>query len=281
MKKTRILSSIIILLGILASCSEENPTEAEIDPEACFSWTADTYKVSSEILFSNCSKNATHYFWTFGDGETSTQSEPSHIFKKQGTYEIHLLAGEDKNQDGILDLLDDPSTSSLKKTITIDPNHLAVELTILTTSSWSIENPVYVSVSNAVVSLYKEYPAYNRTRFVDDPDSIELGEPDYTLESDDEGKLKIYDEDVDAVCFVVEHNGESNIVDGHLIAGVFGSQEEIDSWAYFFNWNAVVGSYKYLDLNGDGNVSSWDMTACQGISISLDETYRRDIYIGE
>jgi len=267
----------LIISGILFSCSEENPIENEAKPEACFSWTTETNIVGSEILFSNCSKNATHYFWTFGDGEISTQSEPSHIFKKQGTYEIHLLAGEDKNQDGILDLLDDPG--SLKKTITIDPNHLAVELTILTTSSWSIENPVYVPVPNAVVSLYKEYPAYNRTRFVNDPESIELGEPDYTLESDDEGKLMIYDEDVDAVCFVVEHNGESNIVDGHLIAGVFGSQEEIDGWAYI--WNAVVGSYKYLDLDEDGNVSSWDMTACEGISISLDETYRQAVYIGE
>ncbi len=264
MKKAFILP--LIISGILFSCSEENPIENEAKPEACFSWTTETNIVGSEILFSNCSKNSTYYSWTFGDGETSTQSEPSHVFKKQGTYEIKLLAGEDKNQDGILDILDD--ADSLKKTITIDPNHLAAELSILTTSNWSIDNPVYAPVPNAVISFYKEYPT-----------SFELGEPDYTLTSDNEGKLNIYDEDVDAVCFVVENNGESNIVDGYLIGGVFESQEEIDNWAYIEN--AIIGSYKYLDLNGDGIVNSDDKAPCQSISISLEETYTESVYLGK
>lgn len=264
MKKTLILT--LIISGIIFSCTEENPIENKINSEACFNWTSETNKVGSEIHFSNCSKNSTHYSWTFGDGETSIQSEPSHIFKKQGTYEIKLLAGEDKNQDGMLDFKDD--ADSLKKTITIDPNHLAVELTILTTSNWSIENPIYIPVPNAIVSLYKEYP-----------ESFNLGEPDYTMTTDNDGKIKIYDEDIDAVCFVVESNSESNIVNGYQIDGVFQSQAEIVSWASIDN--AIVGSYKYLDLNGDGIVNSNDKAPCESISISLEETYTKNVYIGE
>lgn len=68
-------------------------------------------------------------------------------------------------------------------TITTDLNHLAVELIILTTSNWSTDNKVFVPLPNAVIFLQKEYS-----------DSFMLEEPDYTMTSDDEGKLKIYEE---------------------------------------------------------------------------------------
>lgn len=264
MKKILILT--VVIISALISCKEEETIEKEIKPEACFSLDAEENKVGSEIILSNCSQNSTHYYWTFGDGESSTQNEPSHIFKKQGTYEIRLLAGEDKNQDGVLNILDD--VDSLKKTITIAPNHLAVELTILTTANWTIENPVYEPVPNAVVSLYKTYP-----------ESLDLGVPDYTMTTDNDGKLKIYDEDIDAVCFIVENNSESNIVDGYLIGGVFETQEEVDNWPYIDD--ATVGSYKYLDLNGDGIINSDDKASCQSIIISLESTYTKNVYLGE
>lgn len=84
MNKTLLLT--LIILGMLVSCSKENSIENNINPEACFCWVTKTNEVRAEILFSNCSENSTHYYWTFGDGETSTQSEPYNIFKKQGTY---------------------------------------------------------------------------------------------------------------------------------------------------------------------------------------------------
>lgn len=234
-------------------------------PEACFDITPLVGKVGDEIQFTNCSQHATHFAWTFGDGESSTQQEPVHIFRKQGSYEIKLFAGEDINGDGILDSFDDPD--STVKNIEIDPNHLSAELTIFSTSSWTPETPELAVVPGATIHLYKEQPT-----------SFELGEPDYTFTSDENGKVMFYDQDVIAKCFIVEKNGESNIVDGYLIGGVFQNQEEIDNSA--FQEGATIGGYKYVDIDGDGVITESDQTACGFISISNDETFTTDVFIG-
>ncbi len=42
--------------------------------------------------FSNYSTNATEVFWDFGDGSTSTELSPTHIFQLPGTYTVTLTA---------------------------------------------------------------------------------------------------------------------------------------------------------------------------------------------
>lgn len=42
--------------------------------------------------FNNLSKNADTYLWRFGDGKTSTESNPSHIYDTAGTYKVQLLS---------------------------------------------------------------------------------------------------------------------------------------------------------------------------------------------
>jgi gliding motility-associated-like protein len=42
--------------------------------------------------FVNLSEDADSYFWDFGDGETSTEFEPTHTYTEPGTYEVTLLA---------------------------------------------------------------------------------------------------------------------------------------------------------------------------------------------
>lgn len=264
MKKLNILAFVVFIL--LISCEEENSNKSDEISEASFSWSSESNKVSSVINFINKSDNATQYLWLFGDGETSEISEPSHIYKKQGDYEITLIAGEDINLDGLLNSLD--NADSLTKTITIVPNHLVVELSIVTTSNWTIDNPIYDPVPNAVIKLFKKSPT-----------SINLEEPDYTLTSDEDGKLMIYDEDVEAVCFIVENGDESNIVDGYLIGGVFTDQAQIDNWSYIEN--ASVGSSMYIDLNDDNIVNNDDKTLAELITISLEGTYTKTVYLGK
>ncbi|NNF01363.1 MAG: PKD domain-containing protein, partial [Bacteroidia bacterium] len=46
----------------------------------------------SEVFFVNQSSNATTYLWDFGDGITSTEFEPSHIYNVPGFYTITLIA---------------------------------------------------------------------------------------------------------------------------------------------------------------------------------------------
>lgn len=48
--------------------------------------------VGGTVGFTNSSINASSYFWDFGDGNTSTQEEPWHVYNSPGTYTVMLVA---------------------------------------------------------------------------------------------------------------------------------------------------------------------------------------------
>lgn len=50
--------------------------------------------IPDPVEFENNSENANEYFWDFGDGNTSTDFEPSHIYTQPGTYTITLVASD-------------------------------------------------------------------------------------------------------------------------------------------------------------------------------------------
>ena len=50
------------------------------------------YVAPCTITFVNHSQNADTYKWTFGDGQSSTEEDPSHLFSAGGSYEIKLKA---------------------------------------------------------------------------------------------------------------------------------------------------------------------------------------------
>lgn len=91
---TSITSMIsIILLAITMLNCEEETTKA---PVACMEADKQTAFVGQDISFSNCSENATAYYWEFGDGATSVEYSPSHSWDEAGSYDVTLqaLAGE-------------------------------------------------------------------------------------------------------------------------------------------------------------------------------------------
>ncbi|NPA68821.1 MAG: PKD domain-containing protein [Chlorobi bacterium] len=61
------------------------------------------------IEFQNYSKYATSFLWEFGDGETSEEKNPSHIYENQGTYTC------------LLNAICNGDTSKFSKQITIKP----------------------------------------------------------------------------------------------------------------------------------------------------------------
>ncbi len=63
----------------------------EISPAVTNSFTANIIN-NNELLTSNTSQDADSYLWKFGDGVTSTEDEPSYIYKKDGTYKVELCA---------------------------------------------------------------------------------------------------------------------------------------------------------------------------------------------
>ena len=93
--------AICVSLGLLTSCEEEVYAEAgsiadKTPPTAAFSATQgvglnDEWKTYS---FSNQSSSATDYSWDFGDGNSSSDFEPSNIYPGEGTYTISLTASD-------------------------------------------------------------------------------------------------------------------------------------------------------------------------------------------
>ncbi len=78
-------------------CSDSTSVQVAIYPRVLAQFTSDTSGCSPlSILFHNHSLNATSYLWNFGDGVTSNQFEPTHLFTNPATatltYPVTLTA---------------------------------------------------------------------------------------------------------------------------------------------------------------------------------------------
>ncbi len=62
------------------------------------------------VAFTDLSENVTEWKWDFGDGDTSTDQEPVHIYSAAGSYNVSLIAN---NEDG---------TSTKTSKITVNEN---------------------------------------------------------------------------------------------------------------------------------------------------------------
>ncbi len=51
--------------------------------------------------FSNTSSDATSWYWNFGDGQSSTQQNPSHTYSTDGTYNVMLIANNSCGSDTV------------------------------------------------------------------------------------------------------------------------------------------------------------------------------------
>lgn len=92
MKNPLFFLSVLIAAIIVFGCKKENT-----DVKACFSYTV-TEIVAGEVQFINCSENATSYLWDFGDGNTSSEKEPKHIFAGSFPFSVSLVAINGSNR---------------------------------------------------------------------------------------------------------------------------------------------------------------------------------------
>ena len=65
-------------------------------PTAAFTYV----KEGNVVEFTNASSNATSYLWDFGDGATSTDLNPVHIYAGDGDYTVTLTAYDDAMMSG-------------------------------------------------------------------------------------------------------------------------------------------------------------------------------------
>ncbi|MEZ4986947.1 MAG: PKD domain-containing protein [Saprospiraceae bacterium] len=146
-------------------------------PFADFSFTA----TGMTYQFTNLSQNEDDLEWSFGDGNTSTQENPSHTYSEPGTYTVTL------------DVFNECGTESYQETIVVEADLIAEFTSDVTTGctslvvnfedvsiglpiawEWTFEggNPATSSLANPVVT-YNTPGSYDVTLVVDNGTSVQ------------------------------------------------------------------------------------------------------------
>lgn len=79
----------------MPKCGKDDPNSGDIAPNADFSFSTNC----SSVTFNNASTNGKTYKWNFGDGNTSTDKNPTHTYKESGDYVITLTTTNDSGND--------------------------------------------------------------------------------------------------------------------------------------------------------------------------------------
>ncbi len=85
----RLALILLVLPLILISC--------RIEPVAGFFTSEVNVEVGDEVYFTNNSLDARHFEWDFGDGTSSTDVNPIHVYTASGTYTVTLSAISKRN----------------------------------------------------------------------------------------------------------------------------------------------------------------------------------------
>lgn len=123
-------SLFVLSLGLLLAvgCKKDDEQPSAEDPIASFQFEVSTTNFL-EVSFTNFSQNATSYSWDFGDGNTSTEKDPTHVYEAAGTYTVALTAS---NADG--------KSSKREETLTLtDPDALLTLLTGADSKTWYLQ----------------------------------------------------------------------------------------------------------------------------------------------
>lgn len=96
--------TITLVVSNPGSCNKFDSVKRTIKilpaPTADFSFLPLVPVTNGSTTFTNLSTNAVSYFWAFGDGTSSTEENPVHMYNKTGKYTVCLEA---KNTSGCVD----------------------------------------------------------------------------------------------------------------------------------------------------------------------------------
>lgn len=96
MKDVRLLLALGLLAVFCVQCGTEEFPVPDASTQADFTYTITNNGIAPcEVIFLNESANATTYEWDFGNGETSSEENPSINFSDAGTYTVRLSVGSE------------------------------------------------------------------------------------------------------------------------------------------------------------------------------------------
>jgi PKD repeat protein len=121
---------LLLVIPLVFSCKKDE----EADVIASFSWQIATDNFL-KVTFTNTSQNYETVTWDFGDGQTSTDVSPVHIYSAAGTYTVKLTAVKSDKSDVY--------TQSVTLT---DPNVMLTALVGENTKTWKLIHDVSTNV---------------------------------------------------------------------------------------------------------------------------------------
>ncbi len=86
MKKLNFVLTVVLGLALLVNVG------CQKQPNASFTVSKTNVVTGEEVTFINTSSDASSYKWNFGDGKTSTEKSPKHVYENQGSYPVELTA---------------------------------------------------------------------------------------------------------------------------------------------------------------------------------------------
>ncbi len=90
MKTFKFLIPAMLFFTLSGCIVDRTPDYPPVD--ACFSISGTTHYMNEPVYFVNCSQNALSFSWSFGDGFTSNQKNPTHTYTEAGTYQVTMTA---------------------------------------------------------------------------------------------------------------------------------------------------------------------------------------------
>lgn len=113
------------------------------------------------------------------------------------------------------------------------------KLTVYDCSVWTIAAP-RVAQAGAVIKIFTKEEDVNTSKTFD------------VLTTDQSGNADLYGVKGTGYLLTVGKDNKSNIMNGYVLDGRYDSQDEIDSSP--IDANAVIGGFKFKDINGDRRV---------------------------
>lgn len=145
---------------------------------------------------------------------------------------------------------------------------IQVILTILDATTWTPENTDLTVAPDAIIKIFASQSSFNSNI------------PEYIYTSDINGLVNISGlmQDHEYLMVVVK-NDLSNILNGYIIQKTYDSQAEIDTSPS--QPGAYVGGPKYLDVNADWVLNSYDRLWHDGFTITDNLVVEKTVVIGK
>jgi PKD repeat protein len=238
--KISVLASMLALF-IIISCSKDEEEVPPASTVAKFEFTSDNdFFAPTNISFVNLSIEATTYEWDFGNGQTSTEKDPTSLYEEPGVYTVSLTANGNTTNTKTEDILiKDPNAGKSRTLYYSDRNTGKIHFIKL-----DGEAPVVQEFSWG--GLYKPY-------------GIAI----------DYDNVKLYVSDVDGIVYKCDLDGENpeivlNINDNPEVDAPYGLLV-VDGKIYW----SIEGGMMKSDLDGSNIEWAFQLTSVPEMPIGL------------